>query len=176
MDLAKPCSHLLLVKNLSRDLNHVYFYKGHSVRKNAIDFKETALCARYWKVMAFKRPVLFIKKKYWTIPHQNGNIQCLFHAWKYLYIFPVLAWVTDRALVILVYCRTSGQMGSWTPRAYVSVCVCIPGHCQLWHGRLRRGPGNSALPRYGCHSSMTGKCLTGRLTAVHVRAVREIGG
>lgn len=32
---------LTLVKNLSRALNHVYFYSGHTVRKNALNYKET---------------------------------------------------------------------------------------------------------------------------------------
>lgn len=119
-------------------------------------------------------------RKEWAISHQNGDFQCLFHGWKYLYIFPDYAWVTQRAVVILVYCHTSGQMGSCTARAYVSVstrvCVCayVPGNCQFWHDYLRRGPSNTAVPRYGCHSNIRRKWLTGRLMAVHVRSAHEM--
>lgn len=75
---------------------------------------------------------------------------------------------------VLSYIRPDGLLHSQSICKCVYTCVCVPGNCQFWHDYLRRGPGNTAVPRYGCHSNIRRKWLTGRLRAVHVRSVLEM--
>jgi len=69
-------------------------------------------------------------------------------------------------------------MGSCIARAYVSVCTCVCVFLETVSFGMTTSEEvqatNTAVPRYGCHSSVRRKWLTGRLRAVHVRSVHEL--